>query len=337
MPGINRQWLLDRRPEGALAVTDFRYHEAEMPEFDLAAGEVLVQNRWLGFDATQREWIKDQEGYMPPVAIGEVMRASSIAEVVQSRDPQLPEGTLVSGMYGWQDYAVARPTDLFPPLPLFPGVTPGMALAVLGATGLTAYLGLTVTGGLKAGQTVLVSAAAGATGSLALQIARLDGARAIGIAGGAEKCAWLQQTLGADGAIDYRNEDVGARLADLCPQGFDLFFDNVGGAILDAAIAHVAPHGRIVLCGQIAGYDGSAGSGGAPKLMTLIYRRARIEGFLLLDHLDRAGEAMQQIGQWLAEGRLHWNEDVQEGFENIPRTLMRLFRGENRGKQMLRL
>jgi hypothetical protein len=336
MTRINRQWLLARRPEGALAESDFRYHEAPVPEPDLAAGEALLQTRWLGFDATQRLWVTEQEGYMPPVEIGAVMRASTISEVLRSTNPALPEGSLVQGMYGWQDYAIARPDDPIPPMVLFPGVTPGMALAVFGATGLTAYFGLFETGGLAAGKTVVVSAAAGATGSMVVQIARLSGARVIGIAGGAEKCAWVRDTLGAEAAIDYRAEDLEARLGALCPAGIDVYFDNVGGAQLEAAIEHIAPQGRIVLCGQIAGYDAAAAPG-PRNLMKLIMRRARMEGFLVLDYIPRAAEAMERIGGWLMEGKLAWNEDVQEGFENIPRTLMRLFRGENRGKQMLKL
>lgn len=334
---VNRQWLLAHRPEGALAESDFRYHEAPVPEPDLVAGEVLVQNRWLGFDATQRLWVTEQEGYMPPVGIGEVMRAATISEVLRSTNPALPEGSLVQGMYGWQDYAIARSTDLVPPVPLHAGVTPGMALAVFGATGLTAYFGLFETGALAPGQTVLVSAAAGATGSMVVQIARLAGARVIGIAGGKEKCAWVRDTLGAAAVVDYKSEDLDTRLGQLCPAGIDLYFDNVGGAMLETAIEHIAPRGRIVLCGQIAAYDGASAAPGPRNLMKLIMRRARMEGFLVLDYIPRAGEAMQRIGGWLMEGKLAWNEDVQEGFDNIPRTLMRLFRGENRGKQLLRI
>lgn len=334
---VNRQWLLAHRPEGALSETDFRYHEAPVPEPDLAAGEVLVQNRWLGFDATQRLWVTEQEGYMPPVELHAVMRASTISEVIRSANPALPEGALLQGMYGWQDYALARARDPVPPTPLYPGVTPGMALAVLGATGLTAYFGLLETGALKSGDTVLVSAAAGATGSLVVQVARLLGARVIGIAGGAEKCAWVRDALGASAAIDYRNEDVSARLGELCPEGVDIYFDNVGGPILEAAIGNIAARGRIVLCGQIADYDTTGAATGPRNLMKLIMRRARMEGFLVLDHLPRAGEAMACLGGWLAEGKLQWAEDVQHGFDNIPRTLMRLFRGENRGKQLLQI
>jgi NADPH-dependent curcumin reductase len=192
-------------------------------------------------------------------------------------------------------------------------------------------------GGLQAGQTVVVSAAAGATGSAAVQIARLKGARVIGIAGGAEKCNWVCAELGAEAAIDYRNENVAERLAALCPEGINLYFDNVGGSILEAAIGNMAHHGRIVLCGQISTYDAATPPAGPANLMTLIYRSVRMEGFLMLDFLDRSGEAMVEIGSWLADGSMIARNDIQQGFENIPRTLMRLFRGENRGKQLLKL
>jgi len=336
MPPINRQWVLARRPEGSLQETDFAYRETAVPQPDLDAGEVLLQNLWLGFDATQREWLKDQEGYLPPVGLGEVVRASSVARILRSANPALPEGALVQGLYGWQDYALARPEDPLPPSPLPPGVTPEMALAALGGTALTAYFGLVDVGGITPGKTVVVSAAGGATGSMAVQIARLRGARVIGIAGGSRKCDWVK-SLGAEACIDYRTEDLVQRLSSLCPAGVDIAFDNVGGPQLEAMIACIAQGGRVVLCGQIAGYDAATPPAGPRNLMNLIYRRARLEGFLMLDYLHRSTEAFAELGPWLASGQLQWQSDVQEGFERIPRTLLRLFRGENLGKQLLRI
>ncbi len=336
MSMCNRQWILARRPGGHLVEADFHYRETPVPEPDLDSGQVLLQNLWLGFDATQREWLKDQEGYLPPVAVGEVVRASSVARVVRSRNPALPEGALVQGLFGWQDYTLARTDDPIPPSLLPPGVNPEMALAALGGTALTAYFGLVDIGGLGAGKTVVVTAAGGATGSMAVQIARLRGARVVGVAGGAEKCAWVK-SLGAEDCIDYRNEDLPQRLAALCPDGIDIAFDNVGGAQLEALIGRIAPRGRVVLCGQIASYDAATPPPGPQNLMNLIYRRARIEGFLMLDFLHRTGEAFAELGPWLASGQLSWNSDVQEGFERIPQTLLRLFRGENLGKQLLRI
>jgi len=337
MSASNRQWILVRRPQQALSETDFALREAAMPVPDLAAGEVLVRNLLLGFDASQREWLKDQEGYMPPMQIGELMRGFSIAQVLRSENPAYPEGSLLQGLFGWQEYALIDKNQWMPPVPLPAGLPPEMALSAMGATTLTAYFGLLAVGELQAGQTVVVSAAAGATGSAAVQIARLKGARVIGIAGGAEKCAWVCSDLGAEAAIDYRNQNVAERLAALCPEGINLYFDNVGGSILEAAIGNMARHGRIVLCGQISAYDAATPPAGPSNLMTLIYRGVRMEGFLMLDFLDRSGTAMGEIGGWLADGSMIARSDIQEGFENIPRTLMRLFRGENRGKQLLKL
>jgi NADPH-dependent curcumin reductase CurA len=332
----NRQWTLARRPQGMLQEEDFAYRETTIPEAALDQGQVLLQNLWLGFDATQREWLKDQEGYLPPVGVGEVVRASSVARVLRSTNPALPEGALVQGLYGWQDYALAHPGDALPPALLPPGVTPEMALAALGGTALTAYFGLVDVGGIAAGQTVVVSAAGGATGSMAVQIAKLRGARVIGIAGGAAKCVWVRG-LGAEDCIDYRNEALAERLRTLCPDGIDIAFDNVGGAHLEAMIACIAPRGRVVLCGQIAGYDAQQPPPGPRNLMNLIYRRARMEGFLMLDYLHRTGEAFAELGPWMASGELRWEADVQEDFHRIPQTLLRLFRGENMGKQLLRI
>ena len=337
MSDINRQWLLRRRPHGNLSESDFEYREVPIPEPDLAAGEFLVRNLYLGFDAAQREWTEDKEGYWPPVAVGAVMRSAAVSQVVRSTNADFPEGTLVQAMFGWQDYATAGSALPLPPSALPPGIAPTTALAVFGATTLTAYFGLTEVGGLSAGQTVVVSAAGGATGSAAVQIARLRGARVIGIAGGADKCATVCAEYGADAAIDYRTENVAARLAQLCPTGINLFYDNVGGNILEAAIANMAHHGRIVLCGQISGYDLDSPQPGPSNLMTLVYRYVRMEGFLLLAYVHLIGQAMQEIGAWVATGKLHVREDLQHGFENIPRTLMRLYRGENNGKQLLKL
>lgn len=337
MNTLNRQWLLADRPAGPVSATDFEYREGPVPEPELDAGEVLVRNLYLGFDPTQREWIKDQQGYMPPVALGEPMRSFAVAQVLKSRNPQLPEGALVQGMFGWQDYALTGPNDPVPPVRLPEGLPPSLALSALGATTLTAYFGLLDVAALKPDDTVVISAAAGATGSAAVQIAKHQGCRVIGIAGGAEKCRRVCETFGADGAIDYRSEDLGQRLAELCPAGIDVYFDNVGGPILETAIDHIAPRGRIVLCGQISGYDAPEPPPGPRNLMRLIYQRARMEGFLMLDYLDRIPEAMQTVGGWLAEGSFHWREDIQEGFENIPATLARLFSGENQGKQLLKL
>jgi len=334
---INRQWLLRRRPRGMVSVDDFEYRETPVPEPDLAAGEILVRNLYLGFDPAMRGWMDDARSYVPPVPLGEPMRASSVAEVIASGNPTFPVGSLVQGLYGWQDYAVARPDDLMPPVPLPEGTPPTIPLSVLGGTSLTAYFGLLAVGQPRAGETVVVSGAAGATGSMAAQIARIKGCRVIGIAGGPEKCRWLTEYCGVDGVIDYRIENVEQRLGELCPDDIDLFFDNVGGDILEAAIEHIADFGRIVLCGQISGYNDAEPRPGPRNLMHLVTRRVRMQGFIVMDYLDRREEAMADLLGWLGEGKLAWREDIQEGFENIPATLLRLYEGRNQGKQLLKL
>ena len=333
---VNRQWLLARRPQGMVREDNFQLVESPVPVPDLEAGEILVRTLMLSFDPAQRGWMEDVPSYLPPVAIGEPMRASAIAQVVQSENPAFPEGSLVQGLFGWQDYAIANQGGMAP-VPVARDVPLHVRLGVLGGASLTAWFGLYDIGALKAGDTVVVSAAAGAVGSMAVQIAKIQGARVIGIAGGAEKCSWVTGLYGADAAIDYKSENVAARLAELCPDGVDLFFDNVGGEILEAVIANIAPFGRIVLCGAISGYNDAAPTPGPRNMMLLIARRVRMQGFILLDHLHQAATALEALSKWVGEGRIRYREDIQQGFENIPRTLLRLFRGENRGKQLLQI
>ena len=334
---INRQWLLKRRPQGMISEDDFEYRESPMPQPDLAAGEILVRNLYLGFDPAMRGWVNDARSYIPPVALGEPMRAVTVAEVVASENVSYPVGCLVQGMYGWQDYAIASPGDMVAPMPLPEGTPPTVPLSVLGMTSVTAYFGLLDVGRPKAGETVVVSGAAGATGSMVAQIAKIKECRVIGIAGGEEKCNWLRDNCGIDAVVDYRSDNVEARLGELCPEGIDIFFDNVGGDILEAAIEHIADFGRIVLCGQISVYNDAEPAPGPKNLMHLVARRVRMQGFIVMDYLDRLEEAMTDLLTWLGEGKLAWREDIQEGFENIPSTLLRLYDGRNKGKQLLKL
>jgi NADPH-dependent curcumin reductase CurA len=334
---VNRQWLLKERPQGMIGPEHYEQNNAAMPAPDLARGEVLLKTLYLGFDPAMRGWVIDEPSYLPPVQIGEVMRASSISQVVESSNPELPVGTLTQGMAGWQEYAVGSPDDMIPPRALPEGLTPGMALSVFGMTAMTAYFGLLDVAGPKAGDTVLVSGAAGATGSVVAQIAKLKGCRVIGIAGGSEKCQWLTETCGIDHVIDYKSENIPARLAELCPDGINVFFDNVGGDTLEAAIDRMADFGRIAMCGGISGYNDEEPAPGPKNLMILIQRRIRMEGFIVIDYMDRFEAAMQELGGWVMEGKIAWREDVQEGFDNIPATLQRLFSGANTGKQMLKL
>ena len=331
---MNRRWILARRPRGAVGPDDFRRDEAAVPE--PADGFLLVRNHFLSIDPTQRGWMA-ADTYLPAMKLGEVIRSFAAGVVVGSRDPRFRTGQPVYGLFGWQDYAAVHPGDPFPVLAVPHGVSLEDAMSVLGLTGLTAYFGLLEVGRPQPGETVVVSAAAGATGSIVGQIARLKGCRAVGIAGGPEKCRYLTEELGFDAAIDYRSENVLTRLRETCPKGIDVFFDNVGGKILDAALAFLARRGRVVICGAIAGYNEPAGLPGPRNYLRLLMQRGRMEGFVVSDAFERAGEAITALSGWLREGRIKNRVDVIDGFENAPRALARVFTGENRGKQLVRL
>jgi NADPH-dependent curcumin reductase len=277
------------------------------------------------------------DSYLPAVKLGEVMRSFAVGEVVASRDPHLGEGELIAGLLGWQDYALARAASPSAVRKVPEGVGVEHALSALGVNGLTAYFGLTEVGRVRAGETVVVSGAAGATGALACQIARLLGSTVIGIAGGPEKCRFLREVLKVEAAVDYRAEDLSKRLSVLCPKGVDVFFDNVGGAALDAALANLALHGRVVLCGAISRYNDTTLSPGPGYYTNLISRRGRMEGFIVLDYYDRAPAALEKLAGYLRAGALVDRFDVVEGLEHAPEALLRLFSGENQGKQLVKV
>lgn len=334
----NRRVLLARRPAAA-AIQDDDFALDEQPAPEPADGEMLVRVELLGFDPAQRGWLGDKPSYVPPVRVGEVMRASGAGTVVASRDARWPVGARVTGLLGWQELALCRGDD--ERLWRIPdGVAPADALGVLGTTGLTAYFGLLEVGRVQAGDVVLVSAAAGATGSVAGQLAKLHGARAIGIAGGSEKCAWLTRAAGFDAAIDHRSEDVAVRVAELAPDGVDVFYDNVGGRILDAALLHLARGARVVMCGAISTRYSTSDEPppGIRNLPQLLVTRSRMEGFIVLDFADRHDEARERLAGWLRDGRIVAAHDVRRGgVEAAPATLRRLFEGRNLGKQLLEI
>ena len=333
---INRQWLLSKRPFGMVGKDNFEYTESPIPE--PADGEVLVRNLFLSFDPTQRGWMEDRESYLPPVNIGEPMRAGSIGQVVQSKNSDFEVGDLVQTTGGWQDFIISAPGVGAMGLTKIPdGVPPELMMSALGVTGLTAYFGLLDLGDPKPGETVLVSGAAGATGSVAGQIAKIKGCRVVGIAGGQDKCNWLKGELSFDEVIDYKSEDVDKKIAEYCPNKVDVFFDNVGGDILEAALNHINMKARVVLCGGISGYNATEPQPGPSNIMNLVIMRARMEGFIVIDYMSRASEAVQELMGWVQSGELQYQVDVQEGFENIPDTLNRLFTGQNRGKQLLKI
>jgi hypothetical protein len=331
-PVKNRQWLLARRPEGAIKDSDFDLVETEAPT--PGEGEVVVRNLMLSCDPTQRGWIAF-DTYLPAVKIGEVVRSLGAGRIEASNNSDFAVGEIVSGLVGWQDAVVMNPKGQLNKLP--PGTPLELAMSVLGLTGITAYFGLLDVGRPIAGETVVVSGAAGATGSVVGQIAKIKGCRAIGIAGGAEKCRWLTDEAGFDAAIDYKSETVPARLKELCPKGIDIFFDNVGGDILDAALARLAMRGRVVLCGGIANYNATDPAPGPKNYLNLVVQRGRMEGFIILDYMPRAHEAIGALAGWVQSGKLKTKVDVQHGLENAPATLRRLFEGRNVGKQLLRI
>ena len=331
MPVTNHQVRLAARPVGLPKATDWSHTEESVGE--PADGNVLVKVLYISLDPAMRGWMNEGRSYIPPVAIGEVMRALAIGRVIASRNPGFAVGDYVSGPFGVQEYA---PSDAKGVMKVDPGLAPLPAhLGVLGMTGRTAYFGLLDVGRPKPGETVVVSAAAGAVGSVVGQIARIKGCRAVGIAGGAEKCRYLVSDLGFDAAIDYKSQDVRAALKEHCPSGIDVYFDNVGGDILEAALARLARHARIVICGAISQYNATGPQRGPSNYMALLVNRASMTGFLVGDYAARNGEATAALAAWLADGSIKSREDIVKGLRAFPDALGRLFTGGNVGKLVL--
>jgi len=333
MTNINRQFLLAARPHGLVKETDFEYREVPIPE--PGEGEVLIRTSHISLDPSMRGQMENRADYVAPLQIGDVMRAGGVGQVVQSRNDAYPVGSLVGGTFGMQDYVVSDGRRL--PLRRFDtDVTPEEALGILGGTGMTAYFGLLDVGEPEPGDVVVISGAAGATGSVAGQIAKIKGCTVIGLAGGHEKCRWLTEDLGFDGAIDYKTEDVAAALDAHCPNGIDIYFDNVGGEILDLCLARIRDGARVVLCGGISRYNATGELSGPKNYFNLVFRRARMQGFIVLDYAKRFPEAAAEMRSWMREGRLQQRVTVVDGFEELPRTLIRLFEGYNTGKLMVK-
>jgi len=328
----NRQILLRARPTGPVGPELFETKTTETPP--VGEGEVLVRTLYLSIDPTIRGWI-ERDTYLPRIELGAVVRSAGAAVVVESRNPKFAVGDRVFAMPGWQEYAVLGERDR--PTKIPPGIELRDALSVFGVTGMTAYFGLHDIGKPKPGETVVVSGAAGATGSIVGQLARAHGCRAVGIAGGPAKCKWLTEELGFDAAIDYKAEDVSKRLGEACPQGIDVFFDNVGGPILDAALARLALRGRVVLCGAISQYEDLSKAYAPKNYMNLISKRGRMEGFIILDYAARFAEGAMAVGALIAQGKLKHRTTVVDGLEHAPEALMRLFSGDHEGKLMVRV
>jgi NADPH-dependent curcumin reductase CurA len=330
---LNRQFLLAQRPVGLPSRDTFSY--VETPLGEPGPGEILVKNLYLSLDPAMRGWMNDARSYIPPVGLGEVMRALGVGEVIASQHPDFTVGDHVNGALGVQDYFLGEPKGFYKvdpkraPLPLY--------LSALGMTGMTAYFALLDVGAPKAGETVVISGAAGAVGSVAGQIAKLKGCRVVGIAGGAEKCKLLIDELGFDGAIDYKNEDVIAGLKRECPKGVDVYFDNVGGDILDAVLTRLAFKARVIICGAISQYNNKQNMKGPANYLNLLVNSARMEGMVVMTYAPRFAEAAAEMGGWLASGKLKSREDIVSGLQTFPETLLKLFSGENVGKLVLKV
>ncbi|BBB59616.1 NADP-dependent oxidoreductase [Undibacterium sp. KW1] len=334
MNAINSQFKLAARPQGSVKASDFNHVKEQLR--DLQAGEVLIKNLYISLDPAMRGWMNESKNsYMPPVAIGEVMRALAVGQVVESNNPKFAVGEHVSGILGMQEYAysdgngISKVDPKLAPLPLY--------LSTLGMPGMTAYFGLLEVGQPKEGDTVVISGAAGAVGTIVGQIAKIKGARVVGIAGGADKVRYLTEELGFDAAIDYKSEDVGAALKQHCPKGIDVYFDNVGGDILDAALAQLAFGARVVICGAISQYNNTTPIKGPSNYLNLMVKRATMKGVMVSDFYPRAMEAAMVMGGWIMSGKLKSREDIVEGLENFPETFQKLFTGENNGKLILKV
>lgn len=330
---INHQWQLAARPEGLIKETDFNWVEAAVPE--LQDGQILVRNLYLSLDPTMRMWAT-KDTYLPAVKIGKVMRGGTIGVIEESRNPKFKEGDHVTGLLGWQEYAVSDGKGLNV-LPNLPGVPLTAHFGLFGHIGMTAYFGLLDIGKPQPGETLVVSAAAGAVGSLVGQIGKIKGCRVVGIAGADDKCKWIVDELGFDAAINYKTENVYQALKKHCPNGIDIDFENVGGEIMDAVLAQINLRARIALCGLISGYNATEPVPGPYNFANILVQRARVEGFIVLDYAPRAMECMTELGKWLMEGKIKYRIDEVDGLNGAPLALNKLFEGTNIGKLVVKI
>lgn len=330
-----KRWVLRRRPAGEIQPGDLEF--VEQPIRDLADGEILVRTLYLSLDPTHRIWMSDQDQYMPPVNLGDTMRGGSLGVVEASRSARFKQGDLVLAAFGgWTTHVIANDKALVA-APRLPGVPLTAYLSVLGITGVTAWYGMCIIGKPQPGETVVVSSAAGAVGSIAGQIAKLKGARVVGIAGGKAKCDWLTSELGFDAAIDYKNEDVGSALDRLCPKGVDINFENVGGDIMDAVFSRMNNFGRMALCGMISAYNDTSRPSGPTDFVRVLMHRLMIQGFIVSDFMPRKSEAMAELLPWVTAGKLKWKVHVDQGLEGALNSMQRLFTGAHDGKLMIQV
>lgn len=330
----NKQQILAKRPVGMPDADTWTLTNTPVPE--LKSGEVLIENHYISLDPAMRGWMNDSRSYIPPVQVGEVMRAGTIGKVIQvNNHPKYKVGDVLTGWGGVQQYIVTDGEGYYPvdtslaPMPTYIGT--------LGMPGMTAYFGILEVGKIKEDDVVLVSGAAGAVGSVVGQIAKIKGCTVIGIAGGADKCAYLTNELGFDGAIDYKTENIHTALKQHCPKGIDVYFDNVGGEILDAALARLRMHARVVICGAISQYNNTSPVKGPSNYLSLLVNRATMQGMVVMDYAKDYRQAAQTMGRWMMEGKLKSREDIYEGIENFHATFQRLFSGEKNGKLVLKV
>lgn len=335
---VNRQWCLARRPVGRIKESDFEWREGPVPV--PGPRQALVRNRYLSLGVTDRCWMREEETYLAAQRLGDVVRGVAIGSVVQSNHPDLLPGSNLMGAFGWQDYAVTDgSSEFFLPLPNEEQVPATMQLGLFGPAGVAAYFGLREIARPNPGDVLVVSAAAGAVGSLAGQIGKLLGCRVVGITGSQEKCRWLTGELGFDAAIDYKREPVFKRLRQHCPSGIDIYFDSVGGPMLEDALNLLNLRARVVVCGMLSAYNDLGGTLALPpgpnNLLNLAFKRAHMEGFVCLDYWPRANEAFDALAGWHRQGRIKYRAEVVEGLREAPRAMNRLFDGTNKGKLVL--
>ncbi|MBL8167074.1 MAG: NADP-dependent oxidoreductase [Acidobacteria bacterium] len=331
---INHQWRLTSRPVGSLTEANFQWAEVPVPA--LQENQVLVQNQYLSLDPANRGWVREGGSYRAEIPLGAVMEGGGVGTVIESQHPNFQAGDLVQGMFGWQEYAVLTGRELTK-LPNNPNLPPTAYLGLFGHIGLTAYFGLLDITDPKPGETLVVSAAAGAVGSLVGQIGKIKGCHVVGIAGSEEKCRWIKEELGFDDVINYKTEKVSAGLRRTCPKGIDIYFENVGGETLDAVLAMINQGARISVCGMISQYNATEPVPGPYNLINILAKRAKMQGFIVTDFMSRAQEAIAALGEWYMTGKLKYRVDVVEGLKNAPAALNKLFEGTNQGKLIIKL
>lgn len=329
----NHSWRLASRPVGLIKESDYSWVEEAVPA--LEDGQFLVKTQYLSLDPANRGWVNEGGSYMAEIKIGSLMPAGGIGEVIESRNPNFKEGDLVQGLIGWQEYVISNGQG-FNKLPQM-GLPPTAFLGLFGHIGLTAYFGLLDIADPKPGETLVVSAAAGAVGSIVGQIGKIKGCRVVGLAGTDEKCKWLTDELGFDAAINYKTEPVYESLKKHCPNGIDIYFENVGGEILDAVLSLINNFARIPLCGLISAYNATERVPGPYNFSRLLTRRVKLQGFIVLDYMPRAQEGIAELAKWYMAGKLKYRVDVVEGLHEAPRAVNKLFEGSNQGKLILKV